>query len=370
LRTQRLIIARQPFIMVNYDLLKRLCETPGIASPEEQMRALVCEEMRPLVSSITTDAMGNVIGVKKGKGAGPRVMLAAHMDEIGFIVRFIDDKGFIRLQPVGGFDARVLVAQRVMVHGHKGTTLRGVLMPASKPIHMLTPEEAGKPAKLEELYVDVGLPGSKVKEMVELGDMVTMDRTLEHVGETVVSKSLDNRLSVFVMLETLKAIGTHQCEILAVATTQEEVGLRGATAAAYHLAPDIGIALDGTLANDFPGPPESEQITRLGNGCAIKIMDSSLLCHPKLVRHFRDIAEREKIPHQLEILPRGGTDAGGIQRSRGGVPSFTLSVPMRYVHTVNEMANKTDIEAAVRLLARYLEEAHTRDYGYSAGVKA
>jgi tetrahedral aminopeptidase len=140
--------------------------------------------------------------------------------------------------------------------------------------------------------------------------------------------------------------------------------LRGATTAAYALEPDVGIALDITLANDFPGPTEPEHVTKLGQGCAIKIMDSSLLCHPKVVRHFRDIAEKEKIPHQLEILPRGGTDAGGIQRSRGGIPSFTLSVPTRYVHTVNEMAHKADIEAAVKLLAKYLEDAGSRTYGF------
>jgi len=354
--------------MVNYDLLKRLCETPGIASREERLRAVVCEELQPLVSTINVDAMGNVIAHRKGKG-GPRVMLAAHMDEIGFIVRHIDDKGFIRLQPVGGFDPRVLVAQRVWVHGCKGQSLRGTLMAGTKPIHLQNPEDANKAPKIEDLFIDLGLPGPKVKEVVELGDMITMDRTLEHVGEMVVSKSLDNRLSVFVMIEALKALGSHQCEIFAVATTQEEVGLRGATTAAFSVEPHIGVALDITLANDTPGIPDPEAITRLGSGCAIKIMDASLLCHPKLVRHFRDVAEREKIPHQLEVLPRGGTDGGGIQRSRGGVPSFTLSVPTRYVHTVNEMAHKADIESAVSLLARYLEEAHTRDYGYAAGVK-
>jgi endoglucanase len=350
--------------MANYDLLKRLCETPGISSREEQMRTLIAGEMRPLVDKVTLDAMGNVIGLKKGRGR-PRVMLAAHMDEIGFIVKHIDDKGFVRLQPIGGFDARVLVAQRVLVHGFKGQTLRGTLMPASKPIHMLTPEEQNKPPKLEELFVDLGLPGDQVKAQVELGDMVTLDRTLEHVGNTVVSKSLDDRLAVFVMLEALREVGKHACDIVAVATVQEEVGLRGATTAAFALEPDIGIALDVTLANDFPGPPDPEHVTKLGQGCAIKIMDSSLLCHPKLVRHFRDIAEREKVAHQLEILPRGGTDAGAMQRSRGGVPSFTLSVPTRYVHTVNEMANKADIEAAIKLLALYLRDAHTRDYGYA-----
>jgi endoglucanase len=351
--------------MLNYDLLKTLCETPAIASREERLRAVVIEQLKPLTGSISVDAMGNVCGLRKGSG-GPRVMLAAHMDEIGFIVRHIDDKGFIRLQPVGGFDARVLVAQRVWVHGFKGQSLRGVLMPASKPIHLLSPEDANKVPKLEDLYVDAGLKADKVREQVELGDMVTLDRTLEHIGEHVVSKSLDNRLSIFIMLEALRAVGSHACDILAVATTQEEIGRRGAGTSAFALEPDIGIALDVTLANDFPGPSEAEQITRLGQGTAIKIMDSSLLCHPKLVRHFRDIAEREKIPHQLEILPRGGTDAGSIQLSRGGVPSFTLSVPTRYVHTVNETAHKADIEATVTLLARYLEEAHTRGYGYEA----
>jgi endoglucanase len=215
------------------------------------------------------------------------------------------------------------------------------------------------------MYVDLGLPGDKVKTLVEIGDMVTMARTAEIVGDNVASKTLDNRLSVFIMIEAIRALGDHACDVYAVATTQEEVGLRGATTAAYALEPDIGIALDVTLANDFPGPTEPDHVTKLGKGTAIKVMDSSLICHPKLVRHFRDVAEKNDIQYQLEILPRGGTDAGGIQRSRGGVPSFTLSTPTRYVHTVNEMAAISDIEASINLLARYLEDAHTRDYGYA-----
>ena len=350
---------------MNFDLLKRLCETPGVASREDRIRGIVGEELKALTDSITLDPMGNMIAIKRGRGgAGPKVMIAAHMDEIGFIVKFIDDKGFIRLNPVGGWDPRVMVAQRVYVQGFGGQQLLGALMSASKPIHMLTPEELNKPLKIEEMYVDVGLPVEKVKSLVEIGDMVTMARTTERMGDAIVSKTLDNRLSVFVMIEALRILGAHQCDILAVATTQEEVGLRGATTAAFSLQPDIGIALDTTLANDFPGPPDFDQVTKLGNGVAIKVMDSSLICHPKLVRHFRDVAEKHKIKYQLEVLPRGGTDAGGIQRSRGGVPSFTLSIPSRYVHTVNEMAHVADIEGAISLLARYLEEAHTRKYGY------
>jgi endoglucanase len=331
------------------------------------MRAMVAEELRPLCDSVSLDTMGNVIGIKRGSG-GPKVMIAAHVDEIGFMVKFIDDKGFIRLQPLGGWDPRTMVAQRVWVHGHKGDSLLGALMPAAKPIHLLTAEEANKPPKIDEFFVDLGMLPEKVKELVEAGDMVTMARTAEQVGDNVISKTLDNRVSVFVMIEALRTVGSHACEIQAVATTQEEVGLRGATTAAYDLKPDIGIAVDITLANDFPGTSDHEHVTKIGNGTAIKLMDSSLICHPKLVRHFRDVAEKHGIKYQLEILSRGGTDAGGIQRSRGGVPSFTLSIPTRYVHTVNEMASLSDIQASIDLLARYLEEAHTRDYGYSGDL--
>jgi endoglucanase len=321
------------------------------------------EELRPITNSVTVDTLGNVIGLKRGSG-GPRVMIAAHMDEIGFLVKHIDDKGFIRLQPVGGWDPRSMVAQRVWVHGFAGRSLLGVLMPGTKPIHLQTPEDANKAPKIEEFFVDLSLPADEVKALVEVGDTVTMARTCELVGNNVVSKTLDNRVSVFVMIEAVRLVGEHVCDILAVATTQEEVGLRGATTAAHALEPDIGIAVDVTLANDFPGPADHERVTQLGAGPAIKIMDSSLLCHPRLVRHFRDIAQAHGIPYQLEILQRGGTDAGGIQRSRGGVPSFTLSIPTRYVHTVNETSAVADIEASISLLARFLEECHTRRYGY------
>jgi endoglucanase len=155
----------------------------------------------------------------------------------------------------------------------------------------------------------------------------------------------------------------HEADVYAVATVQEEIGLRGATTAAYAVNPDVGVALDTTLANDFPGQADMDAVTRLGQGVAIKIMDASLVCHPKLVDHFRDIARRENIPHQMEILPRGGTDGGALQRARGGIVSMTLSVPTRYIHTVNEMVSRTDVEAAVTLLARYLEEAHRGEYG-------
>lgn len=345
---------------INLTLLKRLSETPGVSGREERVRALVIEELTPLVDEITVDALGNVIAFKRGK-SDRRVMLAAHMDEIGFMVKYIDEHGFVRLQPLGGFDARVLVAQRVIVHTADGQALRGVLTPATKPIHLLGDEKPGAP-KLEEFYVDLGMPGDRVREVVGLGDSVTLDRTLEQTGECVIGKALDDRSGVFTMIEALRKLGKHQVSVLAVATVQEEVGLRGAQTSAYHVNPDVAIALDTTLAVDTPGMPETEAVTRLGEGVAIKMFDSSAIPNYKLVRHLRAVAEQHDVKHQLEILPRGGTDAGAMQRARAGAPAITLSIPSRYVHTVNEMVNVGDLDAASTLLARYLEDAHTGDY--------
>jgi len=268
------------------------------------------------------------------------------------------------LQPVGGFDERTLIAQRVLVHGFDGEVYRGVVQPGAKPIHLLDKSEI-KPLKLDDLFVDIGLPAERVKAAVEIGDMVTLDRTLEEVGETVVGKALDDRLSVYAMIEALRAVQGSNAEIVAVATVQEEVGLRGAQTAAFDLRPAIAVALDVTLAVDIPGAPPEAAVTKLGQGVALKVMDSSHISHPKLLRHLRDLAEANDIPYQLEILPRGGTDAGAMQLAAAGCPAITLSIPTRYVHTVNEMASRADIGAAVALLARFLEDAGSRDYGYS-----
>jgi len=348
----------------NIDLLRRLCEAPGIPGREDLIRSVVIEVMSSVVDEMSVDALGNVIGLRQGSG-GPKVMIAAHMDEIGFFVSHIDDKGFLRLQPVGGFDPRVLIAQRVLVHGHAGETLRGALQLAAKPIHLLDPADI-KPPKMEELFVDLGLPANAVNDKVEVGDVVTMDRTLESIGDCVMSKSLDDRLGIYVMLEAVRAATGSIAGIYAVATTQEEVGLRGARTSAYAIDPDISIALDVTLAMDIPGSQGHLQITALGEGAAIKIMDSSVLSNTKLVQHFRDLAKEHKIPHQMEILPRGGTDAGATQLARAGNATITLSIPTRYVHSVNEMASTSDIDACVTLLARFLEAAGSREYGFEA----
>jgi len=347
---------------MNFNLLKELSETPGVPSREDRLRAIVRRELEPIVDEVHVDAMGNAVFLRKGSGDGPKVMIAAHMDEIGFIVRHVDDKGFLKLQPLGGFDPRQLFAQRVLVHGHKGDVFRGVLTYNTRPAHTLTAEESKAAPTLEKFFVDLGMNGESVKNAIRIGDMVTMDRTAEKCGDCVIGKSLDNRVGVFVMIEAIKALKSNGADVYAVATTQEEIGLRGAMTSAFAIAPDIGIGLDTTLACDYPGMADADTITKLGDGVGIKIMDSSMVSHPKLVEHFRCIAERENIKHQMEILPRGGTDGGALQRAGAGAVSITLSVPTRYIHTVNEMNHVDDIEATIQLLATYLAEAHEGDY--------
>lgn len=343
------------------ELLKKLVETPGIAGREEQVRALVKNELIPLVDTVQVDTIGNVIGVKRGKG-GKKVMISAHMDEIGFIVSHIEDKGFLRLNPVGGFDPRTLVAQRVKVHGRK--ELFGVLMPGVKPVHIMTPEEAKTPLKLTDFFVDLGLNKEQVEKLVTVGDPVTLHRDFVEIGDNVSSKAMDDRAGVWVMLEALRQLEQHEADIYAVASVQEEVGLRGAVAGAYGIRPDLGVALDVTLALDVPGGSKHIQVTALGEGTAIKIMDSASISNYKLVQFMRDLAQREEISYQMEILPRGGTDAGAIERSQSGCPVITLSVPTRYVHSNVETLNKSDLAASAKLLAKFLAVCHTGDFAF------
>jgi endoglucanase len=298
---------------MNESLLRELTQTDGIASREDRVRDVVVTHMQALVDDLRVDSLGNLIGIKQGTG-GPRVAIAAHMDEIGFLVRHIDDNGFLRIQPVGGFDPRVLNAQRVRVHRRIGEPLHGVLQPGTKPKHLLQPGE-GKELQFEDLFVDIGLPADQVREHVQLGDMITLRRDLEVIGDVVTSKALDDRLGVYVMLEAIRAAGDVDAEIIAVATTQEEIGLRGATTSAFGVQADIAIALDVTIAGDTPGIPADATVTKLRSGTAIKVFDSSHVPNPNLVQHLREIAEAENIPHQLEILPRGGTDAAAFLRA-------------------------------------------------------
>ena len=338
---------------MNLPLLRKLTEAHGVPGQEDAIRDIVRKELAG-VCEMTTDRMGNLHCVRKPKGKGAKkLMLAAHMDEIGFIVKFIDEKGFLRIQPLGGWDPRQMASQRVFVHT-EGGMLNGVLMASVKPKHMLSPEEAGKPVQVENYFVDIGLSGEDAKKKVRLGDMVTMNRTLQEMGDLVTCKCMDDRVAVYVMIEAMKAAKDPKVEVHAIATVQEEVGLRGAAASGSAIAPDIVVAIDVTLANDIPGLPETDHITKLGEGAAIKIMDSSLICHPKVVAHFRKLAEKHKIKHQRTILARGGQDGGALQLANEGCRAAGVVVGTRYIHTVTEMIDEGDLTAACDLLAAWM----------------
>jgi putative aminopeptidase FrvX len=347
------------------DLLRELCEATGIPGQEGRLREIARRELQPLADDLRVDALGNLIArraasapqgkAKKKAAPAKKLMIAAHMDEIGFVVSHVDDKGWIRLVPVGGHNPRNMVAQRVVVCGSKGD-LPGLLYPGVRPPHIATAEDLRKELKVSDFFVDLCLPPERVQKEVEPGAMVVIQREFREIGDGVSCKAMDNRVALYVMIEAMKAAKRFGFETYAVATTQEEVGLRGAAASAGGLAPDVGIALDTTLAVDIPGVPPHEKVTDLGGGAAIKIMDSSFISHPGLVQGFKGLAKKRKIKHQMEILPRGGTDAGAIQRLHGGVPVITLSIPTRYIHTSIELVHREDVQAVVDLLAAFLED--------------
>lgn len=338
---------------MNFDLLKSIVETPGISSREEQVRALVLKEIEGLVDSIEVDNLGNVIAVKKGLQP-KKVMAAGHMDEIGFIVRHIDDKGFVRFHTIGGFDPKTLTSMRVKIHGTKD--LLGVM--GSKPIHVMSATERTKAPAIDDYFIDLGLPKSEVEKFVTIGDPITRVGDLEWMGDCVMGKSLDNRIAVYILIETLKALKgkTIPYDFYAVFSTQEEVGLRGAKVASLKIQPDFGFGLDTTIAFDVPGSRDFEQCTRIGEGVGIKIMDSSVLCDYRMIAFMKEVATKNEIKWQAELLTGGGTDTGGIQQmTAGGSIVGAVSVPTRHIHQTVETIHKDDIEASVQLLTKCIE---------------
>ncbi len=343
---------------MSLELLKELCQLPGIPGREEKVREFVIKQMKPHVEKIDVDVMGNVIGFIEGT-SDKSVMIAGHMDEIGFLVRHIDDKGFLRLEASGGFDPRTLIAQRVKVHGKK--ELKGVLMPGIKPKHLQKGKEDKVP-EVSEFFVDLGMDKEEVEKVVKVGDFVTMDRGFDQIGNNISSKALDDRAGVYIMLEAIKNIKNPEYNIYAVATVQEERGLRGAISSSYLVNPDVGVALDVTIASDIPGTSDHLAITKLGEGAAIKISDSASISNYKLVDFLRELAEKNDVNYQMEILPRGGTDAGAMEKAHSGCPVITISLPTRYVHTVVETANISDLENSIKLLTLFLENVQSGDF--------
>ena len=344
------------------DLLKKLCETPAVPGREQRLIDIMKSELKKTTDEVITDVTGNVVGIKKSsKKNALRVMIAGHMDEIGFIVSHIDKSGFIRFAIRGGHVPRVLISQRVKIVGKK-TTVVGVV--EASPA-FLNKELMNKAPEVKEMFIDTGLTETALKKIISIGDPIVLDRDFISQGDIYMSKAFDNRVGCYVVLDTMKKLKGKKLnvDVFAVGTTQEEVGVIGASTASLNITPDFGIAIDVTAAFDTPGVAEHEQVTQLRNGVAIKINDHGTISNHGVVEHFKAIAKKSKIKFQMEILPFGGTDAIGMQRS-GNAAVCTLSVPTRYVHSPNEIITKKDLDNTVSLLVKFIETSHTCKVGF------
>lgn len=347
---------------IDVNLLKEIAEVAGAPGHEQRVREIVIREVTPLVDEIKVDNMGNVYAIKKGKD-NKRVMVGAHMDEIGFIVTHIDDAGFVRFHTLGGFDPKTHTAQRVIIHGKEDVV--GVM--GSKPIHVMSPEERTKMPKSTDYFIDLGMSKEAVEKIVTVGDPITRDRGLIEMGDCVNCKSLDNRLAVFILIESLRALKDKEVpyDVYGVFTVQEEVGIRGANVAALEIKPDFGFGLDTTIAFDVPGAKPEEVVTKLGEGTAIKIMDSGTICDFRMVKYMESVANKFNIKNQKEILTAGGTDTSGIQRMNpGGAIAGAISIPTRHIHQSIEMAHKEDVRGSIDLLTNCLSELDQHDWSF------
>jgi endoglucanase len=342
--------------MVLAETLEKLSNACGVAGREEEVRSLMKNFLKPYVDEVKEDKLGNIIGIKKGKKNAPKVMLAAHMDEIGLLVKIISKKGFIQFAKIGGIDDRILLAQKVIVYTEKGP-LHGII--GSKPPHIQKEEERKRVLTCDELFIDIGAENQEqAKKMgVKIGDPVGFDIKFAKVGKNIViGRAFDDRVGCAVMVEAMKRLEKTECTVYAVGTVQEEVGLRGATTAAFGIYPDVGIALDVTIAGDVPGVREVEAPIKLGKGPSIEIADMGLIAHPKVVRLLVDAAEENKIPYQLETGLPGSTDAARISLTREGVPSGVISIPTRYIHSPSSLLSLEDAEKAVKLTVAAIQK--------------
>jgi len=323
------------------ETIKTLVETFGPSGAEHQVRALIRREIDGLADEVRTDALGNLIALRKGDGTGKKVMLSAHMDEIGVIVSYIDENGFLRINPIGGVRTLYEVMGRVWFEN--GTV--GV-------IGMEKMDDATKIPPIEKLYVDVGAR-SREDCPVKVGDVGCFFGPLVEIGEHLTAKAMDDRIGCAVLVQTMRDLPSSPHDLYFVFSSQEEVGLRGATTSAFGIAPDVGIAVDVTLALDTPEPAAKMAVV-LDKGPAIKVKDGGMLTTPWVKEWMIETAEAKEIPFQLEVLGGGTTDARAIQTTQAGIPAGCLSVPTRYVHSPSETVSYADVLNSVRLMVALL----------------
>ena len=345
--------------------LQKISETPGVSGFEDEVRKLLVRELEG-IADVEYDKIGSVIFAKHGIQSDLKVMIASHMDEIGFIVKNITKEGFLRFATLGGWWEQVMLGQRVIVHTCKGE-LQGVI--GSKPPHLLTPEERKKVMQKNEMYIDVGASDEKeAKEIfgVRSGDPIVPFSSFVRMAnpKLLLSKAWDDRVGCAIMVDVLKRLNSesHPNSVYGVGTVQEEVGLRGAKTSTAVIDPDVAFAVDTCISGDTPGVSEDQATSKLGKGVAISIFDSSLIPHTKLRNYVIDIAEREHIPYQLDFTERGGTDGGRIHLHGQGVPSLVLSIPTRYIHSHNGIIHRDDYQAGVDLLVAVLKNLDRHVY--------
>jgi endoglucanase len=341
--------------MESSELLRTLSDTFGPSGFEDEVRDVIQSIIEPWVDDMRVDTLGNLIATKSGSG-DKTLMIDAHMDEIGFMITWIEDSGFLRFTTLGGWDARIIPSHVMTIRTDNGTKVKGMI--GTPPPHILSPEQREKPYRIEDLFVDVGAHSADdVRALgIRIGSPAVISYGFEQLNDNVVlGKSLDDRAGCGVLVKTLEALQDETLDVTIAAcfVVQEEVGLRGAQTAAYAVDPDIAIALEGTVAADFPGVPAPRQPTRQGLGPSVRIMDSGMIGMPKMIQALASTAEDAGIPFQYQVPAPGGTDAGAIHRTRSGVLSGAVSVPCRYIHSPYAVMRLSDFEGAAQLVTEF-----------------
>ena len=338
-------------------MLEKLSNACGVTGREDEVREMMKTWLGPHADEVRQDKLGNVIAVKTGKEKAPKVMLAAHMDEIGLIVKNITKDGFLQFAKLGGIDDRILIAQRVIVHTAKGRKA-GII--GSKPPHIMKDEDKKKIVEADKLFIDIGASSrdDAHKMGAKVGDVISFDTQFAKITkDLMIGKAFDDRVGCCLLIEVMKQLKNVEATIYAVGTVQEEVGLRGACVSAFQISPDVALALDVTVAGDVPGVKEVEAHVKMAKGPVIGVMDAGLITHPKVLSLLVGSAEKAKVPYQLETGLAGSTDAARIALSREGVPCGVLSIPTRYIHSPSSMLSLSDVDRAVALAVASIEEA-------------
>ncbi|WP_027340478.1 M42 family metallopeptidase [Halonatronum saccharophilum] len=332
-------------------LLKRLSEAVGVSGCENEVRNIIREEIKDYVDEIRTDALGNLIVYKKGNKDKPKLMLAAHMDEIGLMISDITEDGLLSFKPVGGIDKRILVSKRVLVGKKK---IKGVI--GAKAIHLQKPDERKKPLDYKELYIDIGSKSKEESEkLINLGDMATFDTKYKEIGSNIAKgKAFDDRIGCLSLIRILKE--DYDFPLYGVFTVQEEVGTRGAKVASWDINPDLALVLEGTTAADLPDAKEEGYSTVLGDGPALTIMDGSTIVDKRILNKLIEICEKKELKYQFRRFTKAGTDAGAIHLSREGIPTAIISVPCRYIHSPVSLVNLDDYKTATKLVHNFCQE--------------